>query len=61
MLKGALHGIKWIAWSQSWVGGRPFGISSNTLECLSMTFLRSREIKHLDVWTYNENNCTITP
>ena len=61
MLGGTLLGIKWIAWSWSRVGGIPFVISSNTLECLSMTLCTFRKIEGLDVWTSSELNCAITP
>ena len=61
MLGGTLPEIKWIEWSLSRGGGRPLGISSNTLECLLMTFWRSREIEDLHVWTSSEHNYAITP
>ena len=63
MLGGILHGIKWITWLLSQVGGIPSKISLNTLECLSMTLWRSREIDWgLDVLTFGEQyNCAITP
>ena len=60
MFGGTLPRIKWIAWSWSWIGGSPFGVS-NTLEWLSKTFWRSGEIYDFDVGTSSENNCVIMP
>ena len=58
---GTLLGIWWISWSWFQVGGRPLGISSNTLECLSMILWRSWGIDGLDVWTSSEHSCAIMP
>ena len=61
MLGGTLPIIKWITWSNFQIGGRPLGISSNTLECLLMTFRRSGETGNFEVWTSNEHNCATIP
>ena len=55
MFGGTLPGFKWIAWSWSWIGGSPLGVS-NTLEWLSKTFWRSGEIDDFDVGTSSEHN-----
>ena len=60
MFGGTLPGIKWIAWSWSWIGGSPLGVS-NTLEWLSKTFWRYGEIDDFDVGTSSENNCATMP
>ena len=60
MFGGTLPGINWIACSWSWIGGSPLGVS-NTLEWLSKTLWRSREIDDFDVGTSSEHNCAITP
>ena len=61
MLEGTLLEIRWISWSWFRVGGRPLGISLNTLECLSMILWRSWGIDGLDGWTSSEHSCAIMP
>ena len=60
MFGGTIPVIKWIAWSWSWIGGSPLGVST-TLKLLSKTFWRSGEIDDFDVGTSSEHNCAMMP
>jgi len=61
MLGGTLPGCKWITWSWSWAGGRPLGISPNTLEYLLITISMSNGVEDIVVWTSIEHNYATTP
>ena len=56
-----LLGGRWIPWRWSWAGGRPLGISPNTLDWLLITFWRSIGENTIYVCTSSEHNCAIIP